>query len=357
MKALVAYPPNRGSVVLEERPIPSPGPGQALLSVVRVGIDGTDMEIGEGVYGAPPEGERGLIIGHEALARVEEVGGGVTNVKAGDLVVPTVRRPCPENCINCRSGEMDRCRTGHYREHGIHMLHGFAAEKGLTDAKYLVKAPEGELDDAIVMAEPLSVVENAVDEVFRVQRRMRWEPKNALVVGVGAIGLLTTMVLRLRGLEVIAMATGDKDNPKAQAVQRVGGRYISTREVPISQLDERFDIIIEATGAAGPAVSALQRLDRNGAMCLLGIYREQAICEEMGKVLSNMVLQEQMLFGSVSAKKEHFEQGIGDMRRMEEEWPGALPSLITQRVRMEEFQKALAPPHDNIKTVIEIGGR
>ena len=106
------------------------------------GYPGTDHKINNGIYGQTPEGENFLVIGHEALARVANLGENVKDFSVGDLVVPTVRRPCPENCANCEMGEISMCLTGNYLEHGIIKLHGFASDFAICDSRFIVKVPK-----------------------------------------------------------------------------------------------------------------------------------------------------------------------------------------------------------------------
>jgi len=351
VKAIVAEPPKRNSVKLVEIPKPRPREGQVLLKTLCVGIDGTDREINEGIYGSPPSGSRYLVLGHEALARVQEVGDQVDNFSQGDVVVPTVRRPCKENCLNCRTGESDFCLTGNYFEHGIYKLHGFASEYAVSDADSLIKIPP-ELGDLAVLLEPLSIVEKAVTQSFKIQERMMWEPKRAFVVGAGPLGLLATMILRLKGLEVFAAVTREKESLKAKIVRSVGGTYVNVKETPIKTLEEKFDIVIEATGRVEAALEALSLLGPNSVMCFLGVYREKRACEEFGKVLTNMVLGNRLMFGSVSSNKSHFEVGIKDMLEIKRRYKDALNRLITRNLLLSDFEQAFRSEREGVKTII-----
>ena len=351
MKALVAEPPKRNSVKLVEIPKPIPRESEVLLETLCVGIDGTDREIDEGIYGTPPNGFNYIVLGHEAIARVQEIGDEVTGFSEGDLVVPTVRRPCKENCLNCRNGESDMCLTGNYFEHGIYRLHGFASEYTLSIADFLVKIPT-ELEDIAVLLEPLSIAEKAVSQSFRIHERMVWEPKKAFVVGAGALGLLTTMVLRLKGLKVYTAATREKESLKAKIVGSVGGTYINVRRTPIVTLEEKFDMVIEATGRVEPALEALNLLGPNGVMCFLGVYREKRACQEFGKVLTNMVLGNRLIFGSVNSNKGHFEMGIKDMLEIRRHYGNALDKLVTKTLYPTDFEQAFNPEKEHIKTII-----
>ena len=351
MKAIIAEPPKRNSVELVEIPKPLPEKGQILLKTLCVGIDGTDREINEGIYGTPPSGSHYLVLGHEAVTRVQEIGGQVESFSEGDLVVPTVRRPCKENCLNCRIGETDMCLTGNYFEHGIYKLHGFASEYAVSDAKFLIKIPT-ELEDIVVLLEPLSIAEKAVTQSFKIQERMAWEPKKAFVVGAGPLGLLATMILRLRGLKVYAAATREKESLKAKIVRSVGGTYINVRETPIETLEEKFDIVIEATGRVEAALEALNLLGPNSVMCFLGVYREKKACKEFGKVLTTMVLGNRLMFGSVSSNKSHFEMGIKDMFEIKRRYRNELNKLITKKLYPADFKPAFKSEREDIKTII-----
>ncbi|MCK5628887.1 glucose 1-dehydrogenase [Candidatus Bathyarchaeota archaeon] len=351
MRAIVTNPAKKNSVKLVNLPKPVPKRKEALLRTTCVGIDGTDREINEGLYGTLPEDSDHIVLGHEALATIEKIEETTSGFSAGDLVVPTVRRPCQENCLNCRTGEVDMCLTGNYFEHGIYKLDGFASDYAVSDPRFLIKVPE-ELKDIAVLLEPMSVAEKAVTHCFKIQQRTSWKPKKALVNGAGPVGLLTTLILRLRGLEVYAAATRTKDSQKSKIVNCVGGTYVNVVETPITELKEKFDIIIEATGNVSAALGTLDALGANGILCFLGIYREKLACEEFGKVLTSMVLKNQVIFGSVSSNKTHFETGVEDMLKIKRRFKSVLNQLITNKIQVHKFREAFQPTHEEIKTVI-----
>src|SRR4029453_9463710 len=136
MRAVAVVPGNKDSLhVRLDAPEPVPGPGEALVGVVEAGVCGTDMEIHQGLYGEPPAGSPFLILGHENLGVVETAPAG-SIVAAGDLVVSTVRRPCPERCRPCATDQNDMCLTGNFKERGIKGLHGFMSERYAEDPHY-----------------------------------------------------------------------------------------------------------------------------------------------------------------------------------------------------------------------------
>src|SRR4029077_9232033 len=121
MKAVAVFPDRKQiSLVTHEQPSiagPTQAPTLAKLRMLEVGICGTDREICRFDYGIPPDGQDHLVIGHESLGEVVEVGAGVSRVKPGDLVVTMVRRPCAQpGCAACRQGRQDFCYTGEFTE-------------------------------------------------------------------------------------------------------------------------------------------------------------------------------------------------------------------------------------------------
>ena len=352
MKAITATPGSKNSVRLSEVDTPKPKSSEVLLRVLRLGIDGTDRDINAGFYGAPPEGSDFLVVGHEALCQIESMGSGVTGFSQGDLVVPTVRRSCPENCVNCRNGESDMCLTGHYFEHGIYKLHGFASEWAVTDANYLVKIPR-ELSDVAVLLEPMSIVEKALHQVYTIQGRMVWEPKVALVLGAGPIGQLGTLLLRLKGLEVFTMARRPADDSKARLVEASGAKYVNATETSLENLGKSFDIIIEGTGSSSVAIDAVRHLATNGVLCYLGVYGPGQLSLEAGSLLREMVLRNKLMFGSVNANRRYFEMGLKDFQEIKRKFGNLLSRFFTAVLRPEDFGKAFQPGADDIKTVID----
>jgi threonine dehydrogenase-like Zn-dependent dehydrogenase len=347
-------PGKQGSLSLADVEKPRPRRGELLLRVMEVGVCGTDMDIISGFYGEAPAGSLYLVLGHESLSRVEDAGPGVHGFKRGDLVVPTVRRNCAENCLNCRNNESDMCLTGHYKEHGIKGLHGFASEFAVTDSRFVVKLPEA-LSEAGVLLEPLTIVEKGINQVFLMQHaRMKWKPTKALVLGAGAVGLLATALLRLRGLEVSTVARKPQDSVKAKLVASTSASYVDSEETPLSSMENRFDIVFEATGASSVALEAQNLCDANGVVSFVGIYRSKVATEDAGRVFTNLVLGNRLYFGSVNANISYFKQGVQDLMGMSRRWNGFLERIITERVPVSEWEKAYSPRgEDDVKTILQ----
>lgn len=352
MKAITVQPGSKNSVQLTDIAPPQPKSNEVLLSIMKLGIDGTDRDINAGFYGAPPDGHKFLVVGHETLGRIESTGNAVSGFKRGDLVVPTVRRACPENCLNCRNGESDMCLTGHYYEHGIYKLHGFASELAVSDSNYLVKI-SNELDDVAVLLEPMSIVEKSISQIYHIQNRMIWEPKTALMLGAGPIGQLGTLLLRLRGLDVFTMARRPKSDLKAQLVEAAGATYVNAKETTLQALGKKFDIIIEGTGNASVAMDAMKNLATNGVLCYLGVYGPSQLTSEVGDLLREAVLRNKVFFGSVNANKRYFEMGLKDFQAIKRKFGKALSRLFTSTLKPEDYEEAFKPGPSDIKTVID----
>src|SRR5215218_6749611 len=228
MKAIAVTPGKADSVHLAEMPNPKvsdvPGGRGVLVRVLRVGVDGTDKEINAAEYGQAPPGYDFLIIGHESFGQVEAVGPNVTEVKPGDYVVATVRRP--GSSIYDLIGTNDMTTDDTYYERGINLRHGYLTEYYVDEADFIVKIPQG-LKEVGVLLEPTTVVEKGIAQAYEIQRRLRvWRPRRAAVVGAGTIGLLATMALRLRGLEVTTYALDRKPNLNAELIEELGARYV-----------------------------------------------------------------------------------------------------------------------------------
>ena len=342
-------PGEKDSVHLGDVPRPTLSSSQALLKIRKVGIDGTDMEINNGSYGECPTGSDYLILGHECLAVVEDIEG-PSDIQKGDLVVPTVRRP--DDCPNCVNGEPDMCLKGEYKEHGIKGLHGFASEFGVTDSNFLIKIPQ-DLEDIGVLLEPVSVAEKGLFHTFKIQERLKWSPRRALVLGSGPLGLLTTFLLRLKGLEVSTVARGVKGSLKSQLVERSGAEYVSTSEKSLNTLG-LFDIIMEVTGVSSVAVDAQQLLNANGVMCFLGVYPPKTVSLDVGKVYTDLVLGNRTYFGSVNANKRDFEIGVRDIRQIEKSFPAVLRDMITKVIPLSDFKSAFYPDKGDIKILLDL---
>jgi glucose 1-dehydrogenase len=331
MKALVVDPGVAHSTRVED--VDEPTGDGVLLRMLEVGVCGTDREISEGVFGVAPDGEQHLVIGHESLAEVARDGNGFSK---GDLVCATVRRSCG-HCLPCGEGAPDSCLTGDYSERGITRLDGFARELVLEQPEHLIRIP-GSLGRLGVLAEPTSICTRGIRHAITIGARQPWEPKRALVTGAGAVGLLSTMLLRLEGFDVWTASL----EPSSAIADALGAHYVSTKTTDLADLGP-FDIVVEAAGNAQLMLDALGLLGRSGVACLLGIDGHDGKAHIDNKVIGvDAVLENRVLFGSVNAHHDDWVTGVEALDRARRQFPGALEELIGLRVPLDRFSEAFA---------------
>src|SRR5207302_9087041 len=157
----------------------------------------------------------------------------VTAVAPGDYVVATVRRR--GTSIYDQIGTYDMTTDEVYFERGVSRRHGYMTEFYVDDPEYIVKVPDG-LRDIAVLAEPLSVSEKGIIQAFEIQRRLKvWQPRKAAVLGAGTIGLMATLILRLRGIEVTMFGRTRAPYLNSELAAALGAEYVSTQDVPLRE--------------------------------------------------------------------------------------------------------------------------
>ncbi|MBM7112413.1 glucose 1-dehydrogenase [Archangium primigenium] len=347
MKAVVVFSKGHEVKVLE---VPEPRldtPGQVRVRTLEVGVCGTDKEIIQGEHGRAPSGSDYLILGHECLGEVVEVGAEVKDFQVGDLVVPRVRRPCPhESCAPCRDGHPDFCATGEYTERGIQGAHGFCAEFFVDEARYLHRVPR-ELREVAVLTETLTIAEKSLRQVQLVGQRVpgkRSAPGRAVVMGAGPVGLLGAMLLLRAGYETTMYSHAPKPNEKAKLTEALGVPYLSSEEHEVKALVEqrgRADVVYEATGAASASFRLVTALAPNGVFVFTGVPEAEKTKWDVGTLMKQLVLNNQVLLGTVNAAAEDFDAAVADLARFQGDWPGELNAIISARHPPEDFAQVV----------------
>jgi threonine dehydrogenase-like Zn-dependent dehydrogenase len=315
-------------------PEPSrPGASEVLFRVLEVGICGTDRDLANIRFGYGPAEDNFLVLGHEAVGEVLEVGEGVSGFQRGDLVVPSVRRACSPPCESCLRGRRDLCITLKYTERGIMGAHGYFTERAVDRASDLVRVQHSVREWAVLL-EPLSVVEKAVSLAIGLHQGA---PRTALVLGAGTVGVLAACVLRFRGLESVDIVSPEPSNSgRAQLAEYAGARYLNAPE-------RKADIVIEAAGARSAADTGLAALAPLGVMILLGAFSTAEPAS-----LLNLIVGNQIVAGSVNASPEAFAQAARDLARL----PRELTSRLIGREPFGTFRQTIgAAPTDVPKLV------
>jgi threonine dehydrogenase-like Zn-dependent dehydrogenase len=299
------------------------------------------------------------VLGHENLGRVVSAPEGV-ELQKGQLVVATVRRPCPERCPPCAAGQSDDCLTGNYTERGIKGRDGYMAERYVEFSDYLIPLPST-LTKVGVLMEPSSIVEKGLIQAFSIQRgRMPWDPKQALVCGAGAVGLLAAIFLRLRDIEVSLVAKSDPGSPAFKVAKAVGANLLDADQHPVAGLAKELghiDLTFEATGASSVALNAMAATGNNGVCCLSSVTAGmRTVTIDSDSLNLDMVLGNKLVFGTVNANRRHFEAAARMLGAAVRKWPGVLDQIVTRRVAVEQFADAFSRQPDDIKTVISFTG-
>ncbi len=348
MKALTVQPGQAGSARLDDVPDPPESDGPVLVETLAIGVCGTDAEIISGAYGWAPPGRDRLVLGHESLGRVLEAPDG-SGLAQGDLVVGIVRRPDPVPCSACAVDQWDFCRNGQYTERGIKSIDGYCSEHYRIEPKYAVKV-DASLGQLGVLLEPASVVAKAWDQVDAIGARQGgWAPKKALVTGAGPIGLLAAMIGVQRGIDVHVLDQVTS-GLKPDLVSALGGTY---HHGAVADAAVDADVVIECTGVGQLVFDCMAHTAPGGVVCLTGVSsggRELGV--DAGSLNRNMVLENEAVVGSVNANRRHYQLGADALAQADRKW---LERLISRRVPLDDWAKAIDRQPDDVKVVIEVG--
>ena len=368
MKAVAVFPGSREVKVIEQNDPGISQPDEVMLRTLDIGICGTDKEICTFEYGTPPPGDEYLVIGHESLAEVVATGSAVERFQAGDLVVPSVRRPCfHHGCLACRSGHQDYCYTGDFRERGIKEAHGYMTEYAVDQERHINPVPQ-DLREIAVLTEPLTIAEKALSQIFwMMQQRPPWlDPQtpseergrglSALVLGIGPVGLLGAMAMVSAGFTTCVYSRELPPSPRIDLVTAIGATYVSSQAATFADLVEQvgnIDLVYEAVGHSHFALQALRVLGTNGIFVLTGVPGMQAFIEaDPARLMRDMVLKNQVVLGTVNAGADAFASALQNLDTFRLRWPAVVATLIAGRYPPEQAPDLILGRPAGIKTVI-----
>jgi threonine dehydrogenase-like Zn-dependent dehydrogenase len=376
MKAIVMMREKPGAHAFD---LPKPEisqPDELLVRVKEAGVDGTDYNMIKHNLQDIAEGRNEIVMGHEMVGEVEDVGRDVTSVAPGDTVVMTVRRGCGI-CEPCLHNQSDMCMTGLYKERGIHKRDGFFTEFVVDQEQYVVKVPP-HLANFAVFTEPLSIAEKGIAQLRTIQSRFPWTCEHpdhdylspewggckiALVLGAGPPGILAAALLRLAEVYTFVADIVSEDSPKVHLVKHMGANYVDARGKKPNEIVElccgssgRLDIIFEASGAAATAIELVNHMSRSSIYVMTGIPREELMIQvDAAQVMRQIVRNNQVIVGSVNSNRNHFEMALKDIPAINSRFGNMLEEMITHRFNLHDYEQIFAPTDDqHIKTVIGI---
>ena len=164
------------------------------------------------------------------------------------------------------------------------------------------------------------------------------------MIGTGAIGMLSTYLLRLAGLDVWTAGRSPAGDPRPQLAAASGARYVSTATEPLASVRDEaggFDLVVEATGDAQVMADSIALLRRNGVACLLGLDARRRPVELDGRVIGvDAVVENRVVFGSVNAHRVDWLAAVESLERIHERWPDEVQQFVGLRVPLDRFAEA-----------------
>jgi L-iditol 2-dehydrogenase len=250
-----------GDVVVEERPVPEPGPGEVVVRVASVGVCGSDTHyydhgrIGRFVVESP------LVLGHEAAGEVTALGPGVTSVQVGQRV--SVEPGVPDlTCEQCLAGRYNLCPD--MRFFATPPVDGAFAEYVVVHSAFAHPVPESIGDDAAALIEPLSV------GIWACRRGRVTAGSRVLVTGAGPIGLVAVQAALAFGATDVVVS--DVNPARLALAEELGAtEVVDARTAGVGDLDRPPTVLLECSGHPAATGQAIRALAPAGRAVLVGM--------------------------------------------------------------------------------------
>ena len=302
---------------------PTPGPGEILLRVKKIGICGTDIHVSHGKHPFTPYP---VVQGHEFSAVVETVGEGVTAVKSGMKATAAPQEVC-EVCNPCKRGDYHICDELKVR--GF-QAPGCAQDLFVVPEERIVAFPDSMTFEQGALIEPASVAAHSTSRVKTL------EGKNVVVLGAGTIGNLVAQAAKCRGAKKVLIT--DLSEFRLQKALEVGidatcnvGQDNFAEKVKEFFGDEGFDVAFEAVGVEASLDDAVQHIQKGGDIVVLGVFGDRPRVD-----MSVVGDRELSLIGTLMYQQNDYEQAV--------EWisSGAMITelLVTKHFAFEDYEQA-----------------
>ncbi|MBT2757827.1 zinc-binding alcohol dehydrogenase family protein [Mesobacillus foraminis] len=337
MRSIVCEQPNKFNLVHIENPLQKQG--EAIVSIRRVGICGTDLHA---YKGNQPFFSYPRVLGHELAGVIEWVGGNPDGLKKGDQVTVIPYMACGE-CIACRKGKTNCCSQ--MKVLGVH-IDGGMSEKISIPYEYLIKTEGLSLDESVVV-EPLSIGAHAV------KRASILKGEFVLVIGAGPIGLGIMTFAQQEGAKVIAMDINSKRLEFCRQWANVN-YTVNASGTPMEAITtitggDLPTIVFDATGNRKSMEEAFRYPANGGKLVFAGLVRS-----DIAFFNPDFHAKELTLMGSRNATREDFVHVLNSIKS------GSIDvnAYITHRSSFDQmigqYEEWLKPETGVIKAVVEL---
>ena len=285
-----------GQIQIDETVAPTPGPGQVLLRIQRIGVCGSDIHV---FHGKHPYTSYPVVQGHEFSALVAAVGPGVQGIEVGNKVTAMPQIVCGK-CGPCLRGDEHICDA--LRVQGF-QAPGCAQELWVTAADKIVKLPDHFSFEQGALVEPISVAVHAI------QRAGKLAGRRAVVLGAGPIGNLVGQAARAAGARVlitdlsehrleIARRCGlsETSNPAREELKEASQRVFGA---------EGFDLAFECVGVEATLDAAVSTLAKGGTLIVVGVFGDKPRVD-LGLVQD----RELRISGTLMYQRPDYEQAV-----------------------------------------------
>jgi 2-desacetyl-2-hydroxyethyl bacteriochlorophyllide A dehydrogenase len=285
-----------GRIEISEASAPTPGAGQVLLRIRRIGVCGSDIHV---FHGKHPYTSYPVVQGHEFSGVIEAVGPGVTGIEVGNKVTALPQVVCGR-CPPCVRGDEHICDQ--LKVQGF-QAPGCAQELWVTAADKIVKLPDSFSFEQGALVEPISVAVHAIARAGELRGR------RVVVLGAGPIGNLVAQAARASGAEVLIT---DLSEHRLEIARRCGLAYTSNpaqEDLKVASRrvfgDRGFDLAFECVGVEATLTAATENLAKGGTLVVVGVFGDKPRMD-LGLVQD----RELRILGTLMYQRPDYEQAV-----------------------------------------------